>query len=168
MQCDQCGERPAAIHLTTIVDNEVTQQHLCEVCAAAKGVQTEASVAKFPLSDFLASMGKTAGPAAPAAKDGGRCAACGATLEDFRETGRLGCPECYVTFEAHLRTLLRRVHGASRHVGEPYVVAAAGAAREGGAEAGDVDGLREQLRRAVDAENFELAARLRDQIRGME
>ncbi len=168
MLCDQCGERPAAIHLTQIVDNSVTQQHLCEVCAAEKGVQTEASVAKFPLSDFLASMGKTAGPAAPAAKEGGRCTSCGASLEDFRETGRLGCPDCYRTFEAHLRTLLRRVHGASRHVGEPYVVAAGGAAPDAEADGSDVDGLREQLRRAVDAENFELAARLRDQIRGME
>ena len=61
MQCDNCHDRPAAIHLTQIVNNSVTTLHLCEQCAAEKGVQTHASVEKkFPLSDFLASMGKGA------------------------------------------------------------------------------------------------------------
>ena len=61
MQCDNCNEREAAIHLTQIVDNSVTTLHLCAQCAAEKGVQTGANVAKFPLSDFLASMGKGVG-----------------------------------------------------------------------------------------------------------
>jgi protein arginine kinase activator len=165
MLCEHCGERPAAIHLTQIVDNTVTQQHLCEVCAAEKGVHTEASVAKFPLSDFLASMGEGTAPTAPDAGMGA-CSACGATLQDFQDTGRLGCPECYTTFAAHLRTLLRRVHGSSQHVGVPYL--SPSAAREPDAPAPDLTALREQLQRAVTAENFELAARLRDQIRALE
>jgi protein arginine kinase activator len=164
MQCENCGERPAAIHLTQIVNNAVTQQHLCEVCAAEKGVHTEASVAKFPLSDFLASMGEGTAPAAPAA-NAGACGACGATLHDFQETGRLGCPECYATFATHLRTLLRRVHGASQHVGAPYLgPSGAGADRP----VPDLAALRERLQRAVATEDFELAARLRDQIRALE
>jgi protein arginine kinase activator len=164
MLCEQCGERPAAIHLTQIV-NTVTQQHLCEVCAAEKGVHTEASVAKFPLSDFLASMGEDAAPAVPAG-DAGACSVCGATLQDFQDTGRLGCPECYTTFAAHLRNLLRRVHGASQHVGLPYLGPVA--AGEAGPPAPDLGALREQLQHAVAAENFELAAQLRDQIRMLE
>ena len=170
-RCEHCGERPASIHLTTIVDNAVTEQHLCESCAAEKGVQTEASVAKYPLGDFLASMGK--GAAAPPAtgREAGQCDACGATLQDFRDTGRLGCPRCYLTFEAHLRTLLRRIHGASHHVGEPYVAplpaGALPAAVPAGPEPALVE-LRDQLRRAVESENFEQAARLRDQIRAKE
>ena len=167
MLCEQCGERPAAIHLTTIVDNAVTQQHLCEVCAAEKGVHTEASVAKFPLSDFLASMGKGASAQLPTTSDTSACEFCGATLQDFRDTGRLGCPHCYVTFQPHLRNLLRRIHGSSRHVGEPYLPPTA----DGTVpihEPPDLAALREQLQRAVDAENFELAARLRDEIRTLE
>jgi protein arginine kinase activator len=168
MQCENCGERPAAIHLTQIVNNTVTQQHLCEVCAAEKGVHTEASVAKFPLSDFLASMGEAGAPAAPAA-DAGACAACGATLQDFQDTGRLGCPECYTTFATHLRTLLRRVHGASQHVGAPYRSPAdLGAPPAAAVVPPDLTALREGLQRAVAAEDFELAARLRDQIRALE
>ena len=38
MQCDECQERPAASHLTQIVNDSVTTVHLCEQCAAEKGV----------------------------------------------------------------------------------------------------------------------------------
>lgn len=162
MQCDNCGERPAAIHLTQIVNNSVTTLHLCDQCAAAKGVQTGATVAKFPLSDFLASMGKGATGTPPAVADSNPCAFCGATLKDFRETGRLGCPHCYASFEPHLRDLLRRLHGSSQHVGEIYLSPDRSRTTDDAARLGE---LKDQLRRAVDAENFELAAELRDRIR---
>ncbi len=164
MQCDHCGERPAAIHLTQIVNNSVTTLHLCEVCAAEKGVQTGATVAKFPLSDFLASMGKGAAAKLPAVADENPCAFCGATLKDFRDTGRLGCPHCYASFEPHLRDLLRRLHGSSQHVGEVYLAPSA-APSPGPPDEDRLGDLRDQLRRAVEAENFELAAELRDRIR---
>jgi protein arginine kinase activator len=165
MQCDNCNERPAAIHLTQIVDNSVTTVHLCEQCAAEKGVQTGASTAKFPLSGLMASVGQGAA-ALLHGEDDGTCAFCGARLQDFRETGRLGCSHCYETFEQHLRDLLRRIHGSSQHVGEVYL-AAASSDRPTDSDRVLAE-LREQLRRAVDAENFELAAELRDRIRGME
>jgi protein arginine kinase activator len=170
MQCQRCGERPAVIHLTTIVDNTHTEQHLCEACAAQQGIQTEASLAKFPVGDLLGSLGKGAATHLPATEATARCEACGATLQDFRDTGRLGCAHCYETFEASLRTLLRRVHGASRHMGEPYVSPGSAAPGEPrwAAAAPELSALREQLQRAVESENFELAARLRDEIRGRE
>jgi protein arginine kinase activator len=172
MQCQRCGERPAVIHLTTIVDNTHTEQHLCEACAAQQGIQTEASLAKFPVGDLLDSLSKGAATQLPASETTARCTACGATLQDFRETGRLGCARCYAVFEAPLRTLLRRVHGASRHMGEPYVSPGGAAAGDepgrAAADAPDLSALREQMQRAVETENFELAARLRDEIRGRE
>lgn len=164
MQCQNCNQRPAAIHLTQIVDNSVTTVHLCDQCAAEKGVQTGASLAKLPLAGFLASLGKGAGTALPPGDDGGTCEFCGATLRDFRDTGRLGCPHCYDTFEHHLRELLRRIHGSSQHVGEVYLSPTA-TADEGRRR---LQELRESLRRAVEAENFELAAELRDRIRSLE
>lgn len=164
MQCDNCQQREAAIHLTQIVDNAVTTVHLCEQCAAEKGVHTGASVAKFPLSDFLASLGKESTAALPPGADVEKCDFCGGTLKDFRETGRLGCPHCYDTFEVHLRDLLRRLHGSSQHVGEVYLSPSA----ENEDAQRRLHMLREQLRRAVAAENFELAAELRDRIRVLE
>ena len=163
MQCDHCHDRPAAVHLTQIVNNSVTTLHLCEECAAEKGVQTAATVAKFPLSDFLATLGKET-PEGAVAGETERCAFCRASLQDFRESGRLGCPHCYETFGSHLRNLLRRLHGSSQHVGEAYLSPAptnTDARRQ-------LSDLRDQLKRAVDAENFELAADLRDRIRVLE
>ena len=168
--CDTCGEREAVIHLTQIVDNTVTTLHLCERCAAEKGVDTVAQVAKYPLGDFLASLGEGAAPGA-AAGAALACPQCGATLQDFRQTGRLGCAACYVTFEAPLRDLLRRVHGNTQHQGERYRAPgeAGGAERPGGeAAAPGIGALKDRLRRAVEAEEFEEAARLRDAIRGLE
>ncbi len=168
-QCENCGERPAVIHLTQVVGGSQTTMHLCEQCAAEKGVETGAALAKFPLGDFLASLAKA--EQAPALDT--PCPHCGATLNNFRETGRLGCAHCYETFESHLRDLLRRIHGSAVHAGERY--RALGAPAEPGAaavpaaaSATELAALRTQLARAVESENFELAAELRDRIRVLE
>ena len=175
MQCENCREREAVIHLTQIVNNSVTTMHLCEPCAAEKGVETGSAVAKFPLGDFLATLGKGGGsePASEAGLDV-PCPSCGATLRDFRQTGRLGCANCYAAFEPHLRDLLRRLHGSTRHEGEAYRPAgtpsrlAAPVPVGVGVQKNTLDDLREALKRAIEAENFELAAELRDKIRVLE
>ncbi|HXF95765.1 MAG TPA: UvrB/UvrC motif-containing protein, partial [Gemmatimonadales bacterium] len=119
---------------------------------------------KSPLGGFITAMGKGAAALLPTPADGLRCGSCGGTLRDFRESGRLGCAQCYTAFDFHLRDLLRRLHGSSHHTGERY--AAPGE--------GEMDPrrtlleLKEQLRRAVESENFELAAELRDRIRVLE
>lgn len=163
MFCDQCREREAVIHLTQIVNEQVTTLHLCEKCAAEKGVESPGAVAKTPLGSFLAAMGKGT-DLAPAPRTGEVCARCGGTFQDFRETGRLGCSDCYRSFEAPLRDLLRRLHGSTHHLGERYAERDPGAAlaREQAAE------LRERLRLAVETEDFELAAEIRDRLRVLE
>ena len=164
MSCDQCHEREAVIHLTQIVNEQVTTLHLCERCAAEKGVESPGGVAKTPLGSFLAAMGKGLPEPEPVARAGESCPRCGASLQDFRESGRLGCPECYRAFEVPLRDLLRRLHGSTHHVGERYAEhdGSAGEVRQTAAE------LKEQLRLAVETENFELAAELRDRLRVLE
>jgi protein arginine kinase activator len=164
MSCDQCHEREAVIHLTQIVNEQVTTLHLCERCAAEKGVESPGNVVKTPLGSFLAAMGKDLPEVEATPRAGDSCPRCGGSLEDFRESGRLGCPECYRAFEAPLRDLLRRLHGSTHHVGERYT-------DHGGAPAEtrmDTTELREQLRQAVETENFERAAELRDRLRVLE
>ena len=175
MQCENCREREAVIHLTQIVNNSVTTMHLCEPCAAEKGVETTSAAAKFPLGDFLASLGKGGAGGESGTEQGldVPCPVCGATLRDFRTSGRLGCADCYAAFEVHMRDLLRRLHGSTKHEGETYrpgtvpVSRAVPAAVGAGAQA-PLDDLKEELRKAIEAENFELAAELRDRIRVME
>ena len=164
MSCDQCREREAVIHLTQIVNEQVTTLHLCERCAAEKGVESPSSVVKTPLGSFLAAMGNNLPESLAAPRSGETCGRCGGSLQDFRESGRLGCPECYRSFEIPLRDLLRRLHGSTHHVGERYAEQGSTPA-EGRVQTAE---LREQLRLAVETENFELAAELRDRLRVME
>jgi protein arginine kinase activator len=159
--CDSCRERDAVVHLTQIVANAVTQLHLCEKCAAERGVETTVAAPKHPLGEFLQAVQQQH---VPPSVDAGRCTFCNSTMRDFRATGRWGCARCYSTFEGSMRDLLRRVHGSSRHVGRSYQPPQT----EIMERAGQLGELREQLRRAIEAEQFELAADLRDRIRVLE
>jgi protein arginine kinase activator len=164
MSCEQCREREAVIHLTQIVNEQVTTLHLCERCAAEKGVESPGAAPKTPLGTFLAAMG-TELPETPAPRSNETCPRCGGSLQDFRESGRLGCSDCYRSFEIPLRDLLRRLHGSTHHMGERYTES--GGTGTPGAQHQAIE-LREQLRVAVETENFELAAELRDRLRVME
>jgi protein arginine kinase activator len=164
MSCEQCREREAVIHLTQIVNEQVTTLHLCERCAAEKGVESPGSQPKTPLGTFLAAMGQELPEQVLAPRAGDNCPRCGGSLQDFRESGRLGCPECYRSFEVPLRDLLRRLHGSTHHMGERYSDKEPAIPNEPRQAAE----LREQLRLAVETENFELAAELRDRLRVVE
>lgn len=163
MTCDQCGSDDAVVHLTQIINNQMSTMHLCEKCAAEKGLEVAPESVNFPLTDFLAQMGEgSASPDEPA--EDVQCSFCGLTFQDFREAGRLGCPHCYASFESQLRGLLRRIHGSTQHLGKVYLPpepAATDVRRR-------LETLRRKLQRAVETEDFERAARLRDEIRTME
>ena len=163
MVCDNCGSGDAVVHLTQIVNNEMTTFHLCEKCAAEKGLETAPETVNFPLTDFLAQMGEGS-PVSPEAPADARCSFCGLSFQDFRETGRLGCPHCYTSFEPHLRGLLRRIHGGTQHMGKVYLPPDPTASEM----EKRLEALRRKLQRAVETEDFERAARLRDEIRTLE
>ena len=161
MLCDHCKERDAVIQVMQIVDKGPVKHNLCERCAAEKGFETTVSAPKSSLVEFLMPMQKAL---ATSPSEIGRCGSCGSTLRDFQRTGRLGCAHCYASFETSLRDLLRRVHGNHRHVGKRYVTPEEAPEH---ATVGMID-LRDRLRRAVENEQFELAAELRDRIRVLE
>jgi protein arginine kinase activator len=161
MVCDNCHERDAVVNLTTIENNAVRQLHLCEQCAAERGVETSVATPKHPLGEFLQAVQQQS---VSASADAGKCSFCGMTMKDFRDTGRLGCARCYTTFESSMRELLRRVHGGPRHIGRAYRAPH----DEVLEKAGTLGELREKLRRAIEQEQFETAAELRDRIRVLE
>jgi protein arginine kinase activator len=162
MLCDNCGQNEAEVHLTQIVDNEMTTVHLCPSCAAEKGLDA-GSAKNLPLTDFLAQMGEAAVTEEERVV-AGPCTYCHTTVDDFRRSGRLGCPHCYSVYESQLRAILRRIHGSTYHLGKVYVPPASEAADR----AARLAGLRRKLQRAVEAEDFERAAVIRDQIRDLE
>ncbi|HSG49062.1 MAG TPA: UvrB/UvrC motif-containing protein, partial [Longimicrobiales bacterium] len=157
---EECGGNEAVVHLTQVVNNEMTVTHLCEACAAQKGLETSSGPIS-PLSDFIAQMG---GAPPPPSGSQEACPFCGLTYADFKEVGRLGCPECWSTFQEPLEKLVRRVHGSSHHVGKVYLPPDPSASEM----QKRLEGLRNRLERAVESEDFERAAQLRDQIRSLE
>jgi len=163
MQCQICGKRPAVVHFTEIVNNKKSEYHVCEKCAEEKGYNVSLGKSKVTIGDLVAgmvdqSLGTDEGKIGRV-----QCPRCHMVYSSFKETGRLGCAECYTTFRTQLRPLLRRIHGSTKHVGKsPVRDAARVAARR------EVHRLHEEMQRAVDREEFEKAAELRDQIRRME
>lgn len=163
MKCESCGDHEAVVHLTQIENNEMSVVHLCEACAAEQGLETPTETPNVPLADFLAEMSGDA-PSRASSSAPERCPFCGLSFAEFREVGRLGCPQCWSAFEEQLQGLLRRVHGATTHMGKVYLPPDPTASeREKRLEA-----LRRRLERAVELEDFERAAELRDEIRAFE
>ncbi len=162
MICDNCKDRDAVIAVTHVKNNVVSQLHLCEKCAAEQGVETTATtMPKHPLGDFLQAVHQQL---ATAGADTAACSFCGMTMADFRTTQRWGCARCYSQFEPAIRELLRRVHGNAQHVGRAYLLPQSDQLQQQSV----LGELKARLRRAIDKEDFELAANLRDRIRTME
>jgi protein arginine kinase activator len=159
MDCQKCGKNEAIIQLTKVENSEIRVLQLCEPCAAEQGIET-VPPATAPLVDFLAQIGKGV------AEDPsiGGCPSCGITQAQLKQVGRLGCADCYDHFEQHLRGLLRRLHGGTQHVGKVPESAGTGEVDR----KAQVHTLRRSLQRAVESEDFEQAATLRDQIRQLE
>jgi protein arginine kinase activator len=161
MVCELCKQTQATVHLTEIVNEQMTELHLCEACANQKGAQVESHFGLADLLSGLADFSKTQEVEEAPVK---ACPSCGMTYDDFRKVGRLGCAECYTTFRRSLGSLLKRIHGSPIHIGKSPARLLK-PAKVGKAELLE---LKRKLERAVAEEAFEEAARLRDQIRRLE
>ena len=162
MQCDICSKKKATVHLTEIVDEQMSEMHLCEDCAREKSVQMEQ---QFGLADLLAGLADFGKQVKDMESVKIKCSQCGLTYEDFRKFGRLGCSECYGSFKEQLAVLLKKIHGSNRHLGKvPAHLAPPIPANK----TDHLTELRSQLQEAIRSENFEKAAALRDKIHELE
>ena len=160
MLCELCKQTQATVHLTEIVNDQMAELHLCEACANQKGAQVESHFGLSDLLSGLADFGKTQEPEETVTK---ACPTCGMTYEDFRKVGRLGCADCYTTFKRSLGSLLKRIHGSPIHLGKsPARLVKPPKTKTELAE------LKRKLERAIEREDFEEAARLRDEVRRVE
>ena len=154
MKCQLCSN-PATEHLTKIVNKERTEVHLCKACAEK---QSEWSLSAILQSLFGQHVSSAAEELARL-----NCPTCGIKYMEFRADGRLGCPSDYEVFRAGLLPILQRIHRATRHVGKVPRRRGVRLVREA-----ELLELRQRLRRAVDSENYERAAELRDLLRQKE
>jgi protein arginine kinase activator len=165
MLCQECGEKPASLHFTKIVNGEKTEFHICETCAREKGDFIPGTANGFSIHNLLSGLldfnpsSKTAGTKPTAL----RCEQCGLTYSQFSKVGRFGCSSCYEAFSERLDPLLRRIHGNTVHAGKVPK-------RTGGRikYKKEVEDLKKELALKIESEEFEQAARVRDQIRELE
>ena len=155
MTCQRCREE-AAVHMTEMKDGQRRELHLCVACARKAGMVLPEAPPPLPLDSVVESLivthvGELVGELADLT-----CPDCGLKFMEFRSRGRLGCPNDYRVFARGLLPLLNRAHGATRHVGKVAVPRPAAVERLR---------VRTELRAAIAREDYERAARLRDQLR---
>lgn len=162
MKCQNC-DAEATIFYKEVVGGQLREIQLCEACAAEKGFHLVIEQSKLNIANQFIWMAENLYPESANKVGAVQCPGCGLRYSQFARTGRLGCEGCYGAFEVQLRQILRRVHGATRHKGKAPQAGDAAAGRRR-----DLLRLREELSRAIEREEFEQAARLRDQIRTLE
>jgi|LSQX01.3.fsa_nt_gb protein arginine kinase activator len=168
MICQKCQQRNASVHITQIINNEKKEIHLCEQCAQEHKELTMGTsinfTAPFGINDLLAGfLGKDNKYGSKPKVSSSVCNVCGMTYEQFTGRGKLGCANCYNVFKNTLEQAFKRIHGNTNHNGKVPTKAGSKvrAARE-------IEKLKNKLNKAVQAEEYEAAAELRDEIRQME
>ena len=159
MLCCICKEKEATVHLTQIAGDKMQKLDLCEECAKNKGINDPTG---FSLADLLLGLGASQEIEQSAGGTELKCPRCGFTQSDFKKAGRLGCAECYTTFAEALEGLLKTMHKGTRHVGKVPE-----ALRQTRDLSERLTSLERNLSKAVDEEDFERAAQLRDEIKQM-
>lgn len=166
MLCEECGKRPATVHISKVINGVKSERHLCHECAQAQGqlsFMVEPTVTFHNLLAGLFEPGKGL-KTAQAVKAPSRCPNCGLTFADFRRLGHLGCDGCYDTFHAELEHLVKRIHGSTVHTGKVPV----GRRNSAVYKQRELEKMRAALQQAVAKEEYEKAAELRDAIRRLE
>jgi protein arginine kinase activator len=176
MNCEECGKRPATLHLTKIVNGEKTEYHICEHCAKDKGDmfggfggfgdfgihQLLSGLLNFDPMTKKEGVGIKEGQGTVQTK-AARCETCGMTYAQFSKSGRFGCSDCYEFFGDRLDPLFRRIHGNTQHIGKvPERTGGKIKVRK------ELEQLKAALQQYVAKEEFEKAAEIRDRIRALE
>jgi protein arginine kinase activator len=162
MKCQDCGKKEATVHLTQVINDDKVVLNLCKECAEKRGFRNPLEGVPFPLAEFLSSMLTQAQMKKQTKEDEVVCSACGLSFSEFAKAGRLGCGNCYVTFKDQLEDLLRKVHGSTHHRGKfPQTKT------DVMKPLWEENKLHEELKKAIEQEDFEKAAQIRDQIKAL-
>ncbi len=173
MLCQHCQKNEATTVVKTMINGKYAEYRLCPACAHELGYD-----AMFPdfSADFGGLLSSFFSNALPAISGATHCQSCGSTLNDIRRTGKVGCADCYDTFFSELMPTIRNVHGNTEHKGKrpgaiEYTVneePSSDTASKKQDKDKTLQALRDELKQAIESENFERAAQLRDRIKGLE
>lgn len=161
MLCQVCQKKQATTHIKSVVNGEVTQYNLCADCAKKMGY---GNIFSDFNSDFSSLLGSIFGTGQQQVlPDGKRCPTCGSSFSDIARSGKVGCAQCYDVFYDRLLPTIRRIHGNTEHTGKSAI-----AADEKTKAQNELESLKQQLSAAIEAQEFEKAAQLRDKIKELE
>lgn len=156
MLCERCGKQQGQIYITQLIDGKLMEILLCDDCMKEKELAEDSlETTNHMLNALLDAVNQS--PLQVNWIKTTSCSHCGMTYGLFREIGKMGCAECYETFGKRIETAVFHWHGHRAHVGKhPKQNVGVLAAKS------EVISLQEALKLAVESENFEEAARLRD------
>lgn len=154
--CEKCGINPAAVTLTRVINGKKSVVHLCASCAQENNIYKDLNMDLGFSSLFSSFFGDE-----PVSDNSLECPLCGMTQAEFLRGGKPGCSNCYSVFEHSMKPLLKKIHSTTTHVGKVY-------GEKGSTPESKIDLLKSQLKEAIAAEEYEKAARLRDEIKEME
>ncbi len=151
LNCTHCNQ-PCTVFVTLVAGGKADTYGLCPTCPQLALLAPETTLPSL-------SLGLKLSVPTPAGR--GRCPSCGFRWEDFERTQRIGCPTCYETHQAHLNPTLSRIQPGVQHIGrrpQPTLEE----------KKAQLEQFKSQLKSAVQSEDFEGAAGLRDQIARLE
>ncbi|WP_425059770.1 Protein-arginine kinase activator protein [Sporomusa carbonis] len=168
MLCDECQKEPACVHITKIINQQKIEKHLCEQCAQKSGEIMGKNFnnifgSKFSVHDFLKEMFNYTLPDNVRQTGEPVCTECGLSYSEFSRNGKFGCSGCYQAFGAQLEPMIKRIHGTATHSGK--------IPKRNGVKFGmqqRIKQLRHELEQCVCREEYEQAAKLRDEIKALE
>lgn len=171
MICQECGQRPATMHFTKIINGDKTESHLCDHCSQEKGEMFMfPGNTAFSINDLLSGLlnnNKQMSQSKESAVQNNKvvqCDRCKLTYEQFTKIGRFGCSDCYKTFQPNILPILKRLHaGNTSHTGKIPKRIGGGLHIQK-----EIEELKTQLQSFIETEEFEKAAEVRDRIRNLE
>ncbi|MDD2402854.1 MAG: UvrB/UvrC motif-containing protein [Clostridia bacterium] len=163
MECQKCKKRQANVHITQIINGKKIEKYLCEQCANEEKLNFE--LPKIPLYNLNNLLGVLFNQ--PVVSDKSTidnvCPNCKVSYNKIAESGHMGCSECYKYFALQLDPTLRKIHSANLHLGK--IPKRIGDSYRIDREMFD---LKQGLRQAIEGEEYEKAAEIRDRIRALE
>lgn len=165
MLCQNCQLKPAVFHYTRVINGVKQETHLCAACFEEMKGEQETVQPDVINGNWIENMLFGLPVRTRAVK---RCSACGWSAGDIQKTGKLGCPDCYTVFSAELSSSLKRLSAGESHRGRRPLCENKACEEAQKTEEISLDELKKQLQAAVEREEYEKAAALRDRIRGRE
>ena len=161
MICEECGKNQATVSITVTTGSGTSTRRLCPECMK----KMELNLVKGDIQSFLSSVLSVLGSEKKTEEQPSIvCSSCGLSYQEFEHTGRLGCAQCYRDFANQLKPSLQKIHGRTQHAGRRPKAFVPDPQDELNQRMSD---LRKQMDEAIASENFEEAARLRDELRSL-